>query len=112
MPHLNPPRHILTLPAQGKHRRLNTAVPGLDNLRVLPPSAARQAHPARTERSNVHATCRCVFFIQPLRKGSVMTTLFDPIRFGNIAAANRIVMAPMARNRAGPGQVPTPLMAT
>ena len=41
-----------------------------------------------------------------------MTTLFDPIRFGNIAAANRIVMAPMARNRTGPGQVPTPLMAT
>ena len=41
-----------------------------------------------------------------------MTTLFDPVRFGNIAASNRIVMAPMARNRAGPGQVPTPLMAT
>lgn len=41
-----------------------------------------------------------------------MTTLFDPIRFGSIAAANRIVMAPMTRNRAGPGQVPTPLMAT
>jgi len=40
-----------------------------------------------------------------------MITLFDPIRFGNIAAANRIVMAPMTRNRAGPGQVPTPLMA-
>jgi len=41
-----------------------------------------------------------------------MTTLFDPIRFGSIAATNRIVMAPMTRNRAGPGQVPTPLMAT
>lgn len=41
-----------------------------------------------------------------------MTTLFDPIRLGNIAASNRIVMAPMARNRAGPRQVPTPLMAT
>jgi N-ethylmaleimide reductase len=41
-----------------------------------------------------------------------MTTLFDPIRFGNVVAANRIVMAPMSRNRAGPGQVPTPLMAT
>jgi N-ethylmaleimide reductase len=41
-----------------------------------------------------------------------MTTLFDPIRFGAIAAANRIVMAPLTRDRAGPGQVPTPLMAT
>jgi N-ethylmaleimide reductase len=26
-----------------------------------------------------------------------MTTLFDPIRFGNIASANRIVMAPLTR---------------
>ncbi len=41
-----------------------------------------------------------------------MTTLFDPIRFGTIAAANRIVMAPLTRDRAGPAQVPTPLMAT
>jgi len=41
-----------------------------------------------------------------------MSTLFDSIRFGDIAAANRIVMAPLTRNRAGPGQSPTPLMAT
>ena len=41
-----------------------------------------------------------------------MTTLFDPIRFGHIEAANHIVMAPLTRNRAGPGQVPTILMAT
>jgi len=41
-----------------------------------------------------------------------MTTLFDPVRFGHIDCANRIVMAPLTRNRAGPGQVPTPLMAT
>ncbi|HEY8709764.1 MAG TPA: alkene reductase [Burkholderiaceae bacterium] len=40
-----------------------------------------------------------------------MTTLFDPIRFGDIAAANRIVMAPLTRDRAGPGRTPTPLMA-
>lgn len=41
-----------------------------------------------------------------------MITLFDPIRFGDIAAANRIVMAPLTRNRAGAGRTPTPLMAT
>ena len=40
-----------------------------------------------------------------------MTTLFDPIQAGDIALANRIVMAPLTRNRA-PGAVPTPLMAT
>jgi N-ethylmaleimide reductase len=41
-----------------------------------------------------------------------MTTLFDPLHFGDMRAANRIVMAPLTRNRAGPGQVPTALMAT
>ena len=39
-----------------------------------------------------------------------MTTLFDPIHIGHIEAANRIVMAPLTRNRAGAGQVPTDLM--
>ena len=40
-----------------------------------------------------------------------MSTLFDPIRFGGLTARNRIVMAPLTRNRAGPQQVPTALMA-
>jgi N-ethylmaleimide reductase len=40
-----------------------------------------------------------------------MTTLFDPLQVGEIVLANRIVMAPLTRNRAGPGQVPTELMA-
>src|SRR5450759_1363191 len=40
-----------------------------------------------------------------------MSTLFDPIRFGSLSARNRIVMAPLTRNRAGPLQVPTALMA-
>jgi len=37
-------------------------------------------------------------------------TLLSPIRLGNIPLANRIVMAPMTRDRAGPGDVPTALM--
>jgi N-ethylmaleimide reductase len=41
-----------------------------------------------------------------------MNTLFDPIRFGDIAANNRIVMAPLTRNRAHIRQIPTSLMAT
>ena len=41
-----------------------------------------------------------------------MTTLFEPTRFGDITTTNRIVMAPLTRDRAGPGQVPTPMMAT
>ncbi|MBA4175253.1 MAG: alkene reductase [Leptothrix sp. (in: Bacteria)] len=40
-----------------------------------------------------------------------MTTLFDPLRVGDIDLATRIVMAPLTRNRASPGQVPNELMA-
>ncbi len=38
-----------------------------------------------------------------------MATLFDPIRIGDLDLANRIVMAPLTRNRAAPGQVPSSL---
>jgi N-ethylmaleimide reductase len=41
-----------------------------------------------------------------------MSDLFSPIRLGPYDLPNRAVMAPMTRNRAGPGEVPTPLMAT
>ena len=40
-----------------------------------------------------------------------MTTLFDPLRLGDFELTNRVVMAPLTRDRAGPGQVPTALMA-
>lgn len=38
-----------------------------------------------------------------------MTSLFDPIQIGDIALSNRIVMAPMTRNRAIAGNVAGPL---
>ncbi|WP_310566343.1 alkene reductase [Hydrogenophaga sp.] len=38
------------------------------------------------------------------------TTLFDPVTAGDLHLANRIVMAPLTRNRA-PDAIPTPLMA-
>lgn len=37
-------------------------------------------------------------------------SMFSPIRLGDIDLANRIVMSPMTRDRAGPGDVPTALM--
>jgi N-ethylmaleimide reductase len=37
--------------------------------------------------------------------------LFTPLRAGALQLPNRIVMAPMTRNRAGQGHVPTPLVA-
>ncbi|WP_425257048.1 alkene reductase [Rubrivivax sp. RP6-9] len=40
-----------------------------------------------------------------------MRSLFDPLQIGDIAVANRIVMAPLTRNRAI-GQLPNALMAT
>ena len=38
-------------------------------------------------------------------------TLFDPIRFGALELANRVVMAPLTRSRAAPGLLPSPLAA-
>jgi N-ethylmaleimide reductase len=38
-----------------------------------------------------------------------MPSLFDPIRIGDIALANRVVMAPLTRNRAIEGNRPGPL---
>ncbi|MEJ8571127.1 alkene reductase [Microbaculum marinum] len=46
------------------------------------------------------------------RNGSRTLTLFDPVDLGTLALKSRIVMAPMTRNRAGPGNVPGPLAAT
>ena len=39
-----------------------------------------------------------------------MTSLFEPVTAGALHLKNRIVMAPLTRNRA-PGALPTPLMA-
>lgn len=39
-----------------------------------------------------------------------MKTLFEPVQVGSLHLANRIVMAPLTRNRA-PDAIPTPLMA-
>ena len=33
-------------------------------------------------------------------------TLLSPLQLGPLALPNRVVMAPMTRNRAGPGNVP------
>lgn len=38
--------------------------------------------------------------------------LFEPVQVGALHLANRIVMAPLTRNRAGPGLVPGPFAAT
>src|SRR3954466_13359810 len=40
-----------------------------------------------------------------------MTTLFDPIRIGDLELPNRIIMAPLTRCRAVAGRVPNALMA-
>ena len=40
-----------------------------------------------------------------------MSDIFSPVTLGDLQLANRIVMAPMTRDRAGPGDVPTPIMA-
>lgn len=39
-----------------------------------------------------------------------MPSLFDPIQIGDLSLSNRIVMAPLTRNRAGDGDRPVPMM--
>lgn len=41
-----------------------------------------------------------------------MTDLFEPCHLGSLPLANRIVMAPLTRSRALPGDVPGPLAVT
>lgn len=41
----------------------------------------------------------------------LLPSLFDPLRIGPLELSNRVVMAPMTRNRAGVGGVPTRLNA-
>jgi N-ethylmaleimide reductase len=40
-----------------------------------------------------------------------VTGIFSPVRLGDLELSNRVVMAPMTRDRAGPGDVPTETMA-
>jgi 2,4-dienoyl-CoA reductase-like NADH-dependent reductase (Old Yellow Enzyme family) len=40
-----------------------------------------------------------------------MTTLFDPLRVGDLDLPNRIIMAPLTRSRAGDSRIPNQLMA-
>ena len=48
-----------------------------------------------------------------MRRTDMATDLFTPIRLGSLELPNRIVMAPLTRNRAGqPGNVPQPINAT
>jgi N-ethylmaleimide reductase len=44
-------------------------------------------------------------------KGIFVTTLFDPVQAGDLSLANRVVMAPLTRNRS-PGAVPGDLAVT
>ena len=46
-----------------------------------------------------------------MANASSTPTLFSPARFGDLALANRVVMAPLTRNRAGAGLVPSRLAA-
>jgi N-ethylmaleimide reductase len=41
---------------------------------------------------------------------AVTTGLFTPVKVGDVTLSNRVVMAPMTRNRAGAGNAPTALM--
>src|ERR1700686_3641013 len=45
------------------------------------------------------------------RRNTSMPTLFDPLKIGDLEVPNRILLAPLTRNRStGPGRVPNALM--
>lgn len=46
---------------------------------------------------------------QDLSNETASPSIFDPAALGDIALANRVVMAPMTRSRAGEGDIPTDL---
>ncbi len=48
---------------------------------------------------------------QIVRQTSASNKLLSPYRLGKLELPNRVVMAPLTRNRAAAGNVPTPLMA-
>ena len=50
--------------------------------------------------------------IRETRLHMTATNLFSPFRLASLDLPNRIVMAPMTRNRAGPGNAPTALNAS
>jgi len=45
------------------------------------------------------------------RNANTAPSLFSPVEVGPLGLRNRVVMAPLTRSRAGPGNVPTPLNA-
>ncbi|MCS4505959.1 alkene reductase [Arhodomonas aquaeolei] len=49
--------------------------------------------------------------MQSSPRNPAVEPLFQPLRVGDVAVPNRIVMAPLTRNRAGGGNAPTELMA-
>ena len=72
------------------------------------PGAAVHRHSASKTRVNA-------LMLHRIRKNTILMPaidLFSPFRLGALDLPNRIVMAPMTRNRAGPGNVPTALNAT
>ena len=52
------------------------------------------------------------FCVDTMTQNSAKLDLFSPYRLGPLHLPNRLVMAPMTRNRAGPGNVPGVMNAT
>src|SRR5438105_558407 len=61
---------------------------------------------------NIQFTLRTMILTGGHTQMSDTRNLFTPVRIGAVELKNRIVMAPMTRNRAGEGLVPTQMNAT
>jgi N-ethylmaleimide reductase len=116
-PHINLATVTYLFDGEIMHRgSLGTAVPigELDAGRGMLTAAFAERLFAATTESLLICRCRRRRLSKP--RGATMAQhqsidLFTPIRVGQLPLNNRIVMAPLTRSRAGPGNVPTRLNA-
>src|SRR5690606_16368934 len=54
----------------------------------------------------------CFWCLPNVLPNVFMTRIFDPVQLGALTLNNRIVMAPLTRNRASEGRIPNDMMRT
>jgi N-ethylmaleimide reductase len=64
---------------------------------------------AAVRSAHLHQTCLTSLPLSKAKKMSTPSKLFEPYKLGPITLPNRLVMAPLTRNRAAAGLVPSPL---
>ncbi len=110
-------RTALSAASASRLRRTSSAVDAADAGRLRPQLPLhRQLHRRTSGVSRPRAVdpligsvCFFPFLLQGKRMSPTRPDLFDPLQLGPLLLPNRIVMAPLTRNRASAGNVPGPM---